>query len=108
MNRLEEIEYARFHALAQLIADKEKGVEAFSRYMKIAFPGFESRKRAQDDEVKKQLKEWVNSGPLKVTPLPMPTGRSRLKTRSARVTKDERGEKIYSRLTNKMRGRSRG
>lgn len=98
VNRLEDIEMARFHALAQIIVDKEKGVEAFERYTKIAFPGFESRKRRTDDDFKKQLRDWVKTGPLKVTPMQTPQGKSRMKTRATKVLKDSRLGSLYDRM----------
>jgi len=78
VNRLEDIEHARFRALAQLIVDKETGVKAFEDYMKIAFPGMEARKKAQEQEVFDALKREVGRGPLKVTPLSTPKVRSKI------------------------------
>ena len=98
IDKTETINLAKFRALAQLIVDKEKGIEAFEEYMKIAFPGFESRKQRQNADMRKQLREWVDSGPLEVVPLEEPTLRSKLKTKMVQITKDDRVQKFYRKL----------
>ena len=93
LDRMEDIEHARFRALAQIIIDKESGIEAFEDYMKIAFPSLENRKKAQAQQVHDALRGWVAQGPLKVTPLVGPR-RSRLKERVlARMASREQAEK---------------
>lgn len=80
---LESTEHARFRALAQVMIDKEKGVEAFDEYMKVAFPYLESVKRRDREVYIKELQQWVkeNKTGIKVTPLTQPKATSRLKTR---------------------------
>ena len=100
LDRLEDIEHARFRALAQLIADKEKGVEAFEDYMKIAFPSLEGRKSAQKEQAKEALKQWVATGPLKVKPLLQQDkmGKSKLKTRVMAHKADAQQDKLYGKV----------
>jgi hypothetical protein len=106
MYRLEDVEHARFRALAQLIVSKEKGIEAFEDYMRLAFPALESRKKEKADDAKKALHAWVGSGPLKVTPLAMPTAHSRLKQRvAARLAKREDNQ-LYDEVTKKWQKRT--
>ena len=90
LDRLEDIEHAKFRALAQIQVDKEAGVEAFEEYMKIAFPSLEGRKKASADSAKAALLSWIKEGPLKVTPL-MGSVRSRLKMRSAARASSQKG-----------------
>jgi len=66
MVRQEGIEHAKFRALAQLIIDQEKGIEAFEEYMKTAFPYIEGMQRRDKDHYIKILKEEVSKGPLAV------------------------------------------
>lgn len=99
IDKTEAIDLAKFRALAQLIVDKEKGVEAFEEYLKIAFPGFESRKQREREGMHKQLRQWTDSGPLQVVSLEEPTARSKLKTRMVRVTKDDQAQRFYERVS---------
>jgi len=98
LDRLEDIEHARFRALAQLIlvsgSDKQDaGIEAFEDYMKIASPSLEGRKKAQAQEAYDALRSWIAEGPLKVTPLVGPR-RSRLKEKVlARMASREEAER---------------
>ena len=101
VDKMETIDLAKFRALAQLIVDKEKGIEAFEEYMKVAFPGFESRKRIQSEEMRRELKEWTDSGPINVIPLAEPTARSKMKTRMVQVTKDDKAQAFYRKLRSK-------
>jgi hypothetical protein len=106
MYRLEDVEHARFRALAQLIVSKEKGIEAFEDYMRIAFPALESRKKEKAEEAHKALQAWIGSGPLKVTPLQPPTARSRLKQRVvARMAKKE-DNRLYKEVTSQWQKRT--
>lgn len=72
LDRQEDVEQARFRAIAQLIYDKEKGAEAFEDYMKIAFPYLTGKRKAQAQDAKRALEDEVKKGMLKVTPLGMP------------------------------------
>jgi len=74
ISREEDIEHAKFRALAQIImevnAEKpEAGTKAFEEYMQKAFPSLETKKKRKDDEVKKALQAWIAQGPLQVTPM---------------------------------------
>lgn len=97
LDRLEDIEHARFRALAQVFIDKESGVEAFEDYMRIAFPSMEQRKKRRDDEMTELLKSWTSKGPIQVIPLEEKRGKSRLKQRLVRV-EDERRDNLYGKL----------
>lgn len=76
LDRLETVEHARFRALSQIMLTagvdsseaREAGVKAFDDYMKVAFPGLESKKKKREDVTKQMLKQWISQGPLKVTP----------------------------------------
>ena len=98
LDRLEDVEHARFRALAQIIIDKDSGIEAFEDYMKIAFPSLQGRKQKQKEEAKAALMSWIQEGPLKVTPMVQPgAARSRLKSRVvARMMSKEQDEKHSS------------
>ena len=98
LNRLEDIEHARFRALAQLIADKEEGIKAFEKYMQIAFPALALQKRQKDEETKKVLAQWLARGPMRVTPITPPTIRSRMMTRVVKVDTDEKANALYRQL----------
>ncbi len=102
MDRLEDVEHARFRALAQLIIEigneeSTEGVEAFDQYMAKAFPGRESKERKKKEQVLEQLKWWVNRGPLDVLPMPefMKKGKSRMVHRVQEVETGRRS-KLYS------------
>lgn len=99
IDKTEAIDLAKFRALAQLIVDKDKGIEAFEEYMKVAFPGFENRKQAENADMRKQLKDWTDSGAINVVPLQEPTARSRMKTKMVQVTKDDRAQAFYRKLS---------
>jgi hypothetical protein len=99
--RLEDVEHAKFRALAQVQLDKEKGIEAFEEYVKIAFPGQTALKREQATEAHQALKQWVDSGPLKVTPLQQPTARSRLKQRVVARMASREDSELYDKVSNK-------
>lgn len=74
----EEIEYMRDLALAQVMVDKEKGIDRFNEYRKTMFPWIETAKRRDEDAHKKLLKEVVQQGPLVVRAVHQPRMRSRL------------------------------
>ena len=89
--KLETIEHARLRALAQLLVDKDKGVEAFEEYMKLAFPYAEATKRKEKDDYIKRLKSEIGRGAIRVVPLKSPTLTSRVgtaKQRSRRTAAD--------------------
>lgn len=102
LDRLEDIDHAKYLALVQVIIDKEAGIKAFEKYMTIAFPSLALRKKEQSEEMRKVLEEWVGRGPIKVTPLAPLTGRSKLKSRVARVVEDEKANAFYQGLGNPL------
>lgn len=99
LDRIEDIEHARFRALAQIIIDKEVGVEAFEDYMRIAFPSMQQRKKKRDDVMKDALAAWIGSGPLSMTPMNVPSkGRSKMKQKLVQV-EDEKMSRVYKKLS---------
>lgn len=68
--KLETIEHARFRALSQIIIDKEKGVETFEEYMKLAFPYLEAAKLQGKEERAAILKRIIEKGPFAVRAIP--------------------------------------
>jgi hypothetical protein len=96
-DRLEDIEHARFRALAQLLIDKTEGAKAFEAYIKIAFPSAEQRKKQQDQNLKKILFDWTSRGPLKVTPIAEPRATSKMKSRAVRVQNDL-ADRVYNKV----------
>lgn len=83
--KLETVEHARFRALAQITLNKDKGVEAFEEYMKIAFPYLESVKKHERLKHIEVLKREVERGPIAVHPQQQPQLRSRLAAARTRV-----------------------
>lgn len=73
----ERSNHARLRALVQSVVDKEKGVEAFEEYMKVAFPWIETAKGRERLDYMKKLMNEVRRGPLAVAPMAMPRVRSR-------------------------------
>lgn len=95
--KLETIEHARFRALAQIIVDQKKGVDAFEEYMKIAFPYLEIAKSRDKEKHIEMLKKEVGRGPLAVKVLQQPVAKSRLKQRMISRTKQQ-SDKLYNKL----------
>lgn len=94
--------HARLRALVQSIVDKEKGVEAFEDYMKVAFPWIETAKgRERLDHMKKLMNE-VKRGPLAVAPMAMPRVSSRLRTRIEKTAAPPPNPVAASRLLEKI------
>jgi hypothetical protein len=99
--KLETIEHARLRALAQVIIDKDKGIEAFEEYMKIAFPYLEATKRRDKEDHIRLLQREVGRGPLKVTPVESPAMKSRMgaaKSRRHQVASEKDRARFYKRL----------
>lgn len=80
----ERSNHARLRALVQSVVDKEKGVEAFEEYMKVAFPWIETAKGRERMDHMKRLMNEVKRGPLAVAPMAMPRAKSRLRDRIER------------------------
>lgn len=99
--RLESIEHARFRALAQIVIDKDKGVEAFEEYMKVAFPYLEGVKRREKNGFIEILKREAGRGPMRVTEVHQtPQHSSRIKRR---VT--QRNDKIDPKKNDTLYGK---
>lgn len=95
--KLETIEHARFRALAQIIVDQKKGVDAFEEYMKIAFPYLEIAKSRDKEKYLEVLKKEVGRGPLLIHALRQPVAKSRLKQRVISRTREQEN-KLYNKL----------
>jgi hypothetical protein len=80
----EQIEHARTRVLAQTLVDKDKGVEAFEQYRKVAFPWAEAHAKAADRKMVERLMNEVGAGALAVRPLEGAPMRSRLRTKRER------------------------
>lgn len=93
LDRLEDIEHAKFRALVQVVLtvgaeNQEAGVEAFEDYMNKAFPNLKTKKKKKHDQMLDALKEWVGRGPFGVTPLSMPAkAKSKMVSRISGVEK---------------------
>jgi len=98
LDRLEDIEHAKFRALAQLQVDHEKGIEAFEDYMHRAFPSLEAKKKRKKDKILEALRHEVSKGPIKVTPQPMPKPTKSKLVNRIREVKKGRTSKLYSQL----------
>lgn len=99
--KLETIEHARFRALSQIVIDKEKGVEAFEEYMKLAFPYLEAAKKQDRKAILERLQKEVYKGPIVVTPMEMPKMKSRVSTaRAARTSPQSPSEekRLYKKI----------
>lgn len=96
----ETIEHARFRALAQIVIDKEKGIEAFEEYMKIAFPYLEATKKKERRDHIQHLQREVSRGAMTVRPVQAPTFKSRVAAARARSTPQSRAEerRVYRRM----------
>jgi len=97
---LETIEHARFRALAQLIVDSKKGIEAFEEYMKIAFPYLEASKKRDRDKYIDILKNEVFKGPMRVRSMRAPMAQSRMKKKVVAVNKraQEQMDGLYKKM----------
>lgn len=102
LDRLEDIEHARYLALVQVIINQEEGVKAFNGYMDLAFPSLALRKKQQEDETKKVLQWWTQRGPMKVIPLAPLTLKSKLKSRVVQVDNDEMTNRFYRDLSSPL------
>ncbi len=96
----ETIEHARFRALAQITIDKEKGIEAFEEYMKIAFPYLAASKKKERGDHIKYLQQEVGRGALAVKAVSQPTMKSRVAAAKARTKPQSPNEekRIYRRI----------
>jgi hypothetical protein len=101
--KLESIEHARFRALAQIIVDQEKGVDAFEEYMKLAFPYLEASQKRDRQRFIDVLKQETGMGPMRVREIQQPKAQSRLKKRIVRSDAKpatEKHGKLYDKLGN--------
>lgn len=85
--KLEAIEHARFRALSQLIIDKDKGIDAFEEYMKVAFPYLAAGKKHEREWFTNRVKEEIARGPMGIRPMVAPRMRSRITEAKAKRTK---------------------
>ena len=84
LDRVEDIEHAKFRALAQMVLtigaeNQESGIKAFEDYMNKAFPNLRTKTKKKHDQMMDVLKNWVSQGPLAVKPLGNPDAKARSK-----------------------------
>jgi hypothetical protein len=95
----DRVEHARTRALAQMMLDKEKGIEAFEDYKRTNFPWLEKqKKRDKDDHVEKMMRE-IRAGGLSIQPIGDQRVKSRLRAKQVYKKPDaERVDSFYSKL----------
>jgi len=97
----ENIEHARFRALAQIMINQEKGVEAFEEYMKMAFPYLEATKRKQSEGVAKMIDAEIRRGAFAITPQAQTPIKSKMHskaaTRKVGLTRDQ-ADSLYGKM----------
>jgi len=100
--KIEEREYMRDLAMAQIAIDKDTGVKKFEDYRKLMFPWIETSKKRQDKDIKDMLERETQRGPMSVRSMGPQTVRSRLKKvqPSKPMTPADRKsqEELFSRL----------
>lgn len=96
----ETIEHAKFRALSQIIIDKDKGIEAFEEYMKLAFPYLEATKKKEKKDHIKLLQHEVSRGALTVRPVQDSKLKSRIAAARSRTQPQSPAEekRIYKRI----------
>ena len=102
----ERIDHAKIRAIVQGMIDKEKGVEVFEDYMKVAFPWIAVASRREKDAYIKVLQEEIKRthGALQITATHAPPSkvRSRLKEKAAASAPSTRNtEGIYGWMNNR-------
>ena len=100
MVKQETIEHARFRALAQIVIDKDKGIEAFEEYMKIAFPYLEATKKKERKDHIKLLQDEIKRGAITVKPMAQPKLSSRIVKARERAQPQSQAEekRLYRRI----------
>jgi len=98
LERLEDIEHAKFRALAQLSVDKEEGAKAFEDYLQIAFPTLALKRKKQDAETKRVLDWWTSFKSVEVTPLVPPQIVSKMNAKKMQGNQHKRAEDIYNQI----------
>jgi hypothetical protein len=83
--KLEEREYMRDLALAQVMVDKDAGIKKFEEYRKVMFPWIETAKARTDDQFRQMLMKEVSRGPLSVRPFGQVQSRLRKQMASNRI-----------------------
>jgi len=74
LQRLEDIEHARWKALVQILVeasqnDVKQGLKAWEQYTQIAFPYLEAQKKQQSKHIKQLMDQEMSRGPVAVTSL---------------------------------------
>lgn len=94
----ENIEHAKFRAMAQIVIDQKQGIEAFEEYMKMAFPYLETVKRRDKEEVLRVMMEEIKKGPLQATSQEGPRVLKSRVTRAKVSRTDARDRNLYGRM----------
>lgn len=98
LDRLEDIEHAKFRALAQIGVDKEAGAKAFGEYLEIAFPSIALRKRKKDEETKKVLDWWTSFKTIEVKSMMPARVKSKVKAKKLEGEEHRRADAFYNRI----------
>lgn len=94
----ENIDHAKFRALAQVVIDQTQGIEAFEEYMKLAFPYLETVKKRDKEEVLRVMLEEIKKGPLQATSQEGPKVLQSRVTRAKVARSSDRDRSLYERM----------
>lgn len=107
----EDIEHAKFRALAQIQISKKEGVEAFEEYMKIAFPYLSAEKQKRHAAAIKVLEAEIKRGAFSIRPQQPLVVKSRMQGRILSRTKPQspqQADELYRKMgsmTDQLTGR---
>lgn len=93
---LEEREYMRDLATAQLMIDKDHGMKKFNEYQKKRFPWTETATNRDKDMYKQILLDELKKGPLLVRPMGNNKVKSRLISKATKT--DGKSNELYKKL----------
>ncbi len=85
----EDIEHAKFRALAQIQISKKEGVEAFEEYMKVAFPYLQAEKQKRHSAAIKVLEAEIKRGAFSIRPQQPLVMKSKMRGRILSRTKPQ-------------------
>jgi hypothetical protein len=65
--RLDEINYARDLAQAQLALDPKEGAKRFDEFRHVQFPWLRTAQKREREKVVSELQKWAKSGPIQIS-----------------------------------------
>lgn len=65
--RLDEINYARDLAQAQLALDPKEGAKRFDEFRHVQFPWLRTAQKREREKVVAELQNWAKSGPIQIS-----------------------------------------